>query len=64
MCLLAKNEESEMSNTSREVCDKIHSPRAYFIHVNGAYTADNLSCFYLCSSAREVFSSPKMGLKQ
>lgn len=49
MCLLSKNEESAMDNTSREVCDKIHTPWAYFIHVNGAYTADNMSCFYLCS---------------
>lgn len=47
-----------------KVCHKIHSPWAYFVHVDGAYTAENSSCFYFCSIAREVFSSPKMGLKQ
>lgn len=45
-------------------CHKIHSPWAYFSHVNGAYTADNLSWLCHYSVDREIFSSPKTGLKQ
>lgn len=65
MCFLSKSVECAMDNTARrKVCRKIHRPWAYFIHMNGAYTADNLSWFYLHGVDKEIFSFPEMGLKQ